>query len=317
MKKFFYERRRKKLERKAIAGLIVVVAIVTIAMLAGCVEEKQMSTAEIKEMVLATAENIDTYQFGMNMTQKTLISNATDETEITAISSGSGTVDETNKKMKLEMMTTMEMPEKAKMPETREVKMDIYFINNTLYTKMDMGIPEMPAKWTKMEIPEEYWESQNQIDQQMELLNISKVELLEDEKVSDVDCYVLELTPDIEKYWETVMKQEGLGELMQSLKQNVSFDIGEMIKEMSLKYWIAKDTKFPVKTETQIKMVMSSADLNISETEAEFTMTIDQRANIVFYGYNEPVTIELPKEAESAVGFPMLPPVNQTATTAA
>jgi len=317
MKKFFYERRRKKLERKAIAGLIVVVAIVTIAMLAGCVEEKQMSTAEIKEMVLATAENIDTYQFGMNMTQKTLISNATDETEITAISSGSGTVDETNKKMKLEMMTTMEMPEKAKMPETREVKMDIYFINNTLYTKMDMGIPEMPAKWTKMEIPEEYWESQNQIDQQMELLNISKVELLEDEKVSDVDCYVLELTPDIEKYWETVMKQEGLGELMQSLKQNVSFDIGEMIKEMSLKYWIAKDTKFPVKTETQIKMVMSSSDLNISETEAEFTMTIDQRANIVFYGYNEPVTIELPKEAESAVGFPMLPPVNQTATTAA
>jgi len=305
------------LERKAIAGLIVVVAIVTIAMLAGCVEEKQMSTAEIKEMVLATAENIDTYQFGMNMTQKTLISNATDETEITAISSGSGTVDETNKKMKLEMMTTMEMPEKAKMPETREVKMDIYFINNTLYTKMDMGIPEMPAKWTKMEIPEEYWESQNQIDQQMELLNISKVELLEDEKVSDMDCYVLELTPDIEKYWETVMKQEGLGELMQSLKQNVSFDIGEMIKEMSLKYWIAKDTKFPVKTETQIKMVMSSADLNISETEAEFTMTIDQRANIVFYGYNEPVTIELPKEAESAVGFPMLPPVNQTATTAA
>ena len=305
------------MERKAIAGLIVVVAIVTIAMLAGCVEEKQMSTAEIKEMVLATAENIDTYQFGMNMTQKTLISNATDETEITAISSGSGTVDETNKKMKLEMMTTMEMPEKAKMPETREVKMDIYFINNTLYTKMDMGIPEMPAKWTKMEIPEEYWESQNQIDQQMELLNISKVELLEEEKVSDVDCYVLELTPDIEKYWETVMKQEGLGELMQSLKQNVSFDIGEMIKEMSLKYWIAKDTKFPVKTETQIKMVMSSADLNISETEAEFTMTIDQRANIVFYGYNEPVTIELPKEAESAVGFPMLPPVNQTATTAA
>ena len=305
------------MERKAIAGLIVVVAIVTIAMLAGCVEEKQMSTAEIKEMVLATAENIDTYQFGMNMTQKTLISNATDETEITAISSGSGTVDETNKKMKLEMMTTMEMPEKAKMPETREVKMDIYFINNTLYTKMDMGIPEMPAKWTKMEIPEEYWESQNQIDQQMELLNISKVELLEDEKVSDMDCYVLELTPDIEKYWETVMKQEGLGELMQSLKQNVSFDIGEMIKEMSLKYWIAKDTKFPVKTETQIKMVMSSADLNISETEAEFTMTIDQRANIVFYGYNEPVTIELPKEAECAVGFPMLPPVNQTATTAA
>ncbi|MCK4398340.1 MAG: hypothetical protein KAV25_05045 [Methanophagales archaeon] len=305
------------MKRKAIAGLIAVVAIVAVAMCAGCVEEKRMSTAEIKEMVLATAENTDTYKFDMDMTQKTLISNETDETEMTMTSTGSGVMDRTSKKMKLEMMMTMQLPEEAEIPETKEMKMDIYFINNTLYTKMDMGIPMMPAQWTKREMPEEYWESQNQIGQQMELLNISKVELLEDKKVNDVDCYVLKLMPDIEKYWETVMKQEGLGELMQSLRQNDSFDIGKLIKEMSIKQWIAKDTKFPVKTEVQIKMAMSSADLNIPETEEEFTMTMDQRTNIVFYDYNKPVTIELPKEAESAGEYPMFPPLNQTATTAA
>lgn len=305
------------MKRKAIAGLIAVVAIVAVAMCAGCVEEKRMSTAEIKEMVLATAENTDTYKFDMDMTQKTLISNETDETEMTMTSTGSGVMDRTSKKMKLEMMMTMQLPEEAEIPETKEMKMDIYFINNTLYTKMDMGIPMMPAQWTKREMPEEYWESQNQIGQQMELLNISKVELLEDEKVNDVDCYVLKLMPDIEKYWETVMKQEGLGELMQSLRQNDSFDIGKLIKEMSIKQWIAKDTKFPVKTEVQIKMAMSSADLNIPETEEEFTMTMDQRTNLVFYDYNKPVTIELPKEAESAAEYPMFPPMNQTATTAA
>ena len=305
------------MKRKAIAGLIAVVAIVAVAMCAGCVEEKRMSTAEIKEMVLATAENTDTYKFDMDMTQKTLISNETDETEMTMTSTGSGVMDRTSKKMKLEMMMTMQLPEEAEIPETKEMKMDIYFINNTLYTKMDMGIPMMPAQWTKREMPEEYWESQNQIGQQMELLNISKVELLEDKKVNDVDCYVLKLMPDIEKYWETVMKQEGLGELMQSLRQNDSFDIGKLIKEMSIKQWIAKDTKFPVKTEVQIKMAMSSADLNIPETEEEFTMTMDQRTNIVFYDYNKPVTIELPKEAESAGEGPMFPPLNQTATTAA
>ncbi len=305
------------MKRKAIAGLIAVVAIVAVAMCAGCVEEKRMSTAEIKEMVLATAENTDTYKFDMDMTQKTLISNETDETEMTMTSTGSGVMDRTSKKMKLEMMMTMQLPEEAEIPETKEMKMDIYFINNTLYTKMDMGIPMMPAQWTKREMPEEYWESQNQIGQQMELLNISKVELLEDKKVNDVDCYVLKLMPDIEKYWETVMKQEGLGELMQSLRQNDSFDIGKLIKEMSIKQWIAKDTKFPVKTEVQIKMAMSSADLNIPGTEEEFTMTMDQRTNIVFYDYNKPVTIELPKEAESAGEYPMFPPLNQTATTAA
>ena len=307
------------MKRKTIAGLIAVVALVAVAMFAGCIEEERMSTAEIKEMVLATAENIDTYKFDMDMTQKILISNETGEMEMTTLSTGNGVVDNINKKMKLEMTMTMEMPEKAEMPDTMEMKMDMYFINNTMYTKMDLGIPELPTQWTKMEMPggyEESWESQNQVDQQMELLNVSEVELLEDEKVNDVDCYVLKLTPDIEKYWGIMMKQEGMSELMQNLQQNVSFDIGEMIKEMSLKYWIAKDTKFPMKTEMQIKMVMSSEDLNIPETEEKFTMTVDQRTNMFSYDYNKPVTIELPKEAESAAGFPMFPTLNQTATTA-
>jgi len=308
------------MKRKTIAGLIAVVALVAVAMFAGCVEEEQLSTAEIKEMVLATAESIDTYKFDMNMTQKMLISNETGEMEMTTLSTGNGVVDNLNKKMKLGMTMTMKMPEEVEMPDTMEMKMDMYFINNTIYSKMDMGIPEMPAQWTKMEMPEGYeesWESQNQVDQQRELLNVSEVELLEDEKVNDVDCYVLKLTPDIEKYWDIMMKQEGMSELMQNLQQNVSFDIGEMIKEMSLEYWIAKDTKFPMKTEMQIKMVMSSEDLNIPETEEEFTMTVDQRTDMVFYDYNKPVTIELPKEAESAAGFPMFPLMNQTATTAA
>ncbi len=302
------------MKRKAIAGLIAVVAIVAVAMCAGCIEEERMSTAEIKEMVLATAENTDTYKFDMDMTQKTLISNETDETEMTMTSTGKGAVDNINKKMKMEM--TMELPEGAPQ-ETMEMTMEMYFINNAMYMKMDRGIPEMPAQWTKTEMPEEYWESQNRIGQQMELLNVSEVELLEDEEVNGVDCYVLNITIDTEKYGEILMKQEGLGELMQSLRQNDSFDIGEMIKEMSLKYWIAKDTKFPMKTEMQMEMVISSEDLNIPETEAGFTMTSNQRTNIVFYDYNKPVTIELPKEAESAGEYPMFPPMNQTATTAA
>lgn len=308
------------MKRKTIAGLIAVVALVAVAMFAGCIEEEEMSTAEIKAMVLATAENIDTYKFDLDMTQKTLISNETSDMEIMTISTGKGAADNINEKLMMEMTMTMKMPEKAEMPDTMEMKMDMYFINNTMYTKMDMGIPGLPTQWTKMEMPEGYeesWESQNQVDQQIELLKVSEMELLEDEKVNDVDCYVLKLTPDIEKYWDIMMKQEGMSELMQNLQQNVSFDIGEMIKEMSLKYWIAKDTKFPMKTEMQIKMVMSSEDLNIPETEEKFTMTMDQRTDMVFYDYNKPVTIELPKEAESAAGFPMFPLMNQTATTAA
>lgn len=312
------------MKRKRMAGLVAVVVVVAVAMLAGCVEEGQVSTAEIKEMVLATAESIDTYKFEMDQTAETIITNATDEMEMTTKSTGSGAVDNTNKKMKIEMTTTMEMPEEAEMPEPMEMKMEMemYFVDNAMYTKMDFGIPEIPTQWTKMEMPEGYeqpWESQNQVEQQMELLNVSEVALLEEEQVNGVDCYVLKIEPDIEKYWEIVMKQEGISELMENLPQNISFDIGKMMEDMSIKYWIAKDTKFPMKTEMQVRMVMSSEDLGVPETEKEFTVTVDQRTEMVFYDYNEPVTIELPEEAESAVEAPMFPlmPMNQTATTAA
>jgi hypothetical protein len=297
------------MKRKNIAGLIAIVAIVAVTMFAGCVEEEQLSTAEIKAMVLATAEEIDTYKFDMDMTQKTLISNETSDMEMTSISTGKGAADNINKKMKMELTTTMELPEGAPQ-ETMEMTMEMYFVNNAMYMKMDLGIPEIPAQWTKMQMPEGYeesWESQNQVELQMELLNVSEVELLEDEEVNGVDCYVLNITIDVEKYWEIVMKQKGMSELMQNLQQNVSFDIGKMMKGMSMKYWVAKDTKFPMKTEMQMEMVISSEDLNIPESEEEFTMTMDQRTTMVFYDYNEPVTIELPEEAESAIEGPMIP----------
>ncbi len=91
-------KRKTKTKTKTIAGLIVVIAIVAVAMLAGCVEEERMSTVEIKEMALATAESIDTYTFDMDMTQKILISNETGETEMTKLITGNGVVDNINKK---------------------------------------------------------------------------------------------------------------------------------------------------------------------------------------------------------------------------
>ncbi len=308
------------MKRKNMAGLVAIAAIVIVAMLAGCVEKEQVNTAEIKEMILASVDQIDTYKFDIDMTQKMLIQNETTETEMTTVSTGEAAMDVTNKKMMMEMAMTMETPDKPEMPEEpMEMDMFIYLIDNAMYMKMDTGIPELPAQWTKMEMPEEYektWESQNQVDQQMELLNISAVELLEDETVNGVDCYVLKITPDKDKYGELLSKQEGMSDLMQSLQQNDSFDMGKMIKEMSMKQWIAKDTKFPMKTEMQIKMVISSEDMIIPEAEEKFTMTSDQRTTIVFYDYNKPVAIELPKDAESATGFSRFPPMNETAGNA-
>ena len=74
------------MKSKNIAGLIAITAIVVVVMLSGCADKEQINTAEIKEMILASVEEIDTYKFDMDMTQETLISNETDETKMMTVS---------------------------------------------------------------------------------------------------------------------------------------------------------------------------------------------------------------------------------------
>jgi len=45
---------------------------------------------------------------------------------------------------------------------------------------------------------------------------------------------------------------------------------------------------------------MDSESMDIADGE-EFSMTLDMQTDTYFYGYNQPVTIELPPEAENAV----------------
>ncbi len=85
-----------------------------------------------------------------------------------------------------------------------------------------------------------------------------------------------------------------------------------MMKSLSLKEWISKATMYLKKTQMAIRSVVSSDDLAIPETEEKFTMTDDVEVELLFYDYNQPVSIELPEAAEGAVGLPLIPVLNQT-----
>ncbi len=229
---------------------------------------------------------------------------------MTTISNGRGVVDIVDKKMKMNMNTCLEMLDTTEVPRTME--MEMYLVNNTMYMK-DLGIPELPAQWTKIEMPEgseESWESQDQLKQQMELLTISELELLEDEKVNGVDCYVLNIVPDTEKFWETTMAKV-MARSTQDLAPGI--DLQKILKSMSTKEWIAKDTNFLMKTQMAVHLVVNSEDLDIPDMVEKFTMTADEEIEMRFYDYNTPVSIELPEAAESASGLPLIPMLNQTA----
>nr|QNO58009.1 hypothetical protein FKBFPHBB_00010 [Methanosarcinales archaeon ANME-1 ERB7] len=297
------------MKMELIAGLIAVLVIASVMMFSGCVEEeKKMSVADIKADVLANAEETDTYKFDMAVTMKMLLSNETNSTEMTTLSNGRGVLDVADKKMKLNMNTSMESSETTEVPGPME--MEVYLINNTMYTKMDLGIPELPPQWTKMEMPEESWASQNQLEQQMELLDISEVELLADEELNGVDCYVLKIVPDMEKFWNSTMAA-----IMARSTQGLApgMDLQKILKSMSTTEWIAKDTMYPMKTQMAVRLVVSSEDLAIPDMDEKFTMTADERVEMLFYDYNQPVLIELPEAAEAAAGLPVMPMLNQSA----
>jgi len=297
------------MKRELMAGLIAVLVIASVMMFSGCVEEEgKMSVADIKAEVLANAEEIDTYKFDMDVTMKMLLSNETNSTEMTTLSNGRGVLDVVDKKMKLYMNTSMETNETTEVPGPME--MEVYLINNTMYTKMDLGIPGLPPQWTKMEMPDESWPSQNQLEQQMELLEISEVKLLADEELNGVDCYVLEIVPDMGKFWNSTFAAV-MGRSTQGLAPGM--DLQRILKSMSTKEWISKATMYPKKTQMAVRLVVSSDDLPIPDTVEGFTMTADEKVELLFYDYNQPVSIELPEAAEAAAGLPLMSILNQSA----
>jgi hypothetical protein len=65
---------------------------------------------------------------------------------------------------------------------------------------------------------------------------------------------------------------------------------------MSFKQWIAEDGYLIMKSETHVVMEISPEDVGASVEEFK-KISADQRAVMVFYDYNQPVSIVLPREA--------------------
>ena len=299
------------MKKKMKAGLVIVVAIAAVMMLssyAGAVTEEELIRA------INVAE-VDTYKYDMDMTVTTemLMGNETNATEpmvmvMVMVVNGSGVVDNINKSMWGTMSTCMNMSEiteantsvdtngnsSSDMPGTIW-ESEMYIINYTMYMKMDMSsILPNQLLWLKSEMTEEDWESEDLLGPQMELLNCSTVTLLEDEEVKGVDCYVLKIAPDIEKYREIIMNQSIIeqAETGAEMIQDIPDVLNKSISNITMIEWVAKDKKFVMKAEAAIDMTMSPDTEEEAKVAMDYTMT--------FYDYNVPVSIVLPPEAEDA-----------------
>ena len=280
------------MKMRMIVRLVAVVAIAAVMMLSSYAVAEQLSQAE-EDVVFANA-TIDTYKYNYTFDMDTTMEmqgNVAGAIDVTMVTNGSYIVNNTNKtmpvktgnmnivNMSISRNTTGKIAEiKIVKPETVSVR-----INDSIYM-VYLWNPKLSELVEVMGSPESYetfWKSQG-------LLNSSDVKLLEDEIVGGVDCKVLKIVPDTEKFWEIVMNQSETFRELQSLHW---FD-NQSITNVSTTQWIAKDTGFAQKSQTTLKTVMNLKDFDESDTDEEFTMTRDITMEMQFSDYNE---LDIPK----------------------
>lgn len=276
------------MKMRMIVRLVAVVAIATVMMLSSYAVAEQLSQAE-EDVVFANA-TIDTYKYNYTFDMDTTMEmqgNVAGAIDVTMVTNGSYIVNNTNKTMPVKtgnmhiVNTSISRNTTGKIAEIEIVKPETVYvhINDSVYM-VPLWNPKLSELVEVMGSPESYetfWKSQG-------LLNSSDVDLLADEIVGGVDCNVLKIVADAEKFWEIVMNQS---ETFRELQNLLGFD-NQSIMDVSTTQWIAKDTGFLQKSQTTLKTVMKLEDFDKPDTDAKFTMTRDITMEMQFGDYNEP-----------------------------
>jgi len=271
------------------ASLLALMASLLVGCAGGELTEAEMEQV-LTDVLTANAE-VDTCKFDLNMQATIEMSGGPEPGGASMLGSGTGVVDSAAREMHMIMNTIIDTPDDGEV----ELSAEYYVVDGWMHIKMNL--PDQGEQWMKMQMPEEMWEAQSQIEQQLELLETAdEANYLGTEDVDGTPCYVVEI----------VASAEALGKLMSQYQlpemEGVDlgeFDLTDMMKEMSVKQWVAKDSYLFMKTENHILLEILPG--NVGASEEEFgKITEDITSEMKFYDYGEAVSIELPEEALQA-----------------
>jgi hypothetical protein len=283
--------------KKILAISLVMIMVLSLAACNGKTKESDglPSAEEIITRAVQALDDIKTYQFEMNMSLDMALEAENEAYDEAITMSINGASDLENKEMMADMSVTIAM-----FAGGIETSGKIYIIDDMLYAMNED--PETGTEWNKSEVPAGFWEKMNQIESQVEILKTVQAEVIGSEEVKGVDCYVLNLTPNIEQLWQIANEQSLLTneEMLPDVAEEL---LQEMFESFSVKQWVAKDTYFITKSE--IDMIIELTPEALGSPEEEGVMTMDITMDLLAYNYNQPVSIVLPPGAEEAVEVPL------------
>lgn len=260
--------------------------------LGGCAT--QVSAQEIANDVILAYPNVDTYKMDMDMTMSMNVETNTEQMKMDMNGDITASIDNSTQEMHMTMDMVASIPGKGQ----QNISQDMYMVNGKLYMKMSVpGVDQ----WMKMDISDELRASQNQLEQQVELLkNATEITKVGEEVVEGVKCYILQIKPDMASLFNWVLSQRQ--ELSSEVDLN-NVDFAKMFKSISLKEWVAKDSSLPIKAIIEVTMEILPQDMGAGDGETG-KITMDLQAQVRYYDYDKPVIIELPQAALNAPSIP-------------
>jgi len=264
-------------QKKSIFKGVIIGMLIGIMLSSGCVSNGSVTAKEVIRNVLNVYDGgeITSYEISMDGYITLTTTNSSGTYVVEAPSNATGVVDIANRKLMREDRMVSPF-----YPETESHSL-VYIIEDIIYTGVYSG---EALTWTNRTIgsmfPESFpfdeWDMTSVLELYDGLRNCSDEELLDDDTVEGVECYVLQINPDFELWAQ---------------RYGFEWEDDETDFDANFIYWVAKDTSYIMKVQQTITMDMSSVYGFPGGTD---TIIQEQFSETIFSDYNSSVTIELP-----------------------
>ena len=254
----------------------------------------ELVALSLKSLVAESSAELESYRFLVNMEQNIDLLNRTSEDSQSLVtrSFGVGAANMTEKALKLSLVTLTY--DQSDASNTSIMALEEYLVNDTIYMKLD-------GNWSYLKMPslDQAWSSQTTLDQELLILNQSRLTLLGSERVDDRDCYKVLAEMDIGSMADQLSAEAA------SLLPDLGINYSQIYSNSSLTatYWIDKESHNLKKADVLEIFVInpqSALGLSAEEAGAAEEMTITSRVSMNFLGYDEDLEIRLPAEANAA-----------------
>lgn len=287
--------------RKTLCFIVSLLLLLSL-LLNGCSSEegvitqtttKGVTADDVLNNTISAMAKVTTYKLDYNLSTDMEITGK-NAMKMTMNGSGPGVMDITDQKMQMSMDMDMKVPGVGTSEMSMTMSMEIYLFEGWTYTKMT--VPGTDVQWAKIKNPDNI--TQDQAAQMTTLMKSAiKNTLIGTENINGINCYILEITPDMGQLWQWIMSQQG-NDLIGDIDYN-QFDLSQIIKSFGLKYWIDKNNYQIMKAEADMNMLIDAQTVG-SATEEFDSMTMIMNMDMSFFDYNKAVNIELPAEAVNA-----------------